>query len=98
LKFTLLDHRRISELLINLFPAHYVIGNISNPHPEVQDFLEKMYDLSGEDYYKLYTKIDNISRVKWWGKILITQEERLSSSYKQKRVNQRRAERAQQAL
>jgi hypothetical protein len=98
IKFTLLDHRRISELLVNLFPAEYSLGPPESPHPKVREFLERMYDLSGEDYYNLYYKIDNISRVKWWGKILIVQEERLSSSYKEKRVNQRRAERAKQAV
>jgi hypothetical protein len=78
-------------LLINLFPSEYVLSPPESPHPKVLDFLEKMYELSGEEYYNLYYKIDNISRVKWWGKILIVQEERLSSSYKEKRVNQRRA-------
>lgn len=98
IRFTLLDHRRISELLINLFPTEYFLGPLDSPHPKVLEFLEKMYELSGEEYYNLYYKIDNISRVKWWGKILIVQEERLSSSYKEKRVNQRRAERAKQAV
>jgi hypothetical protein len=97
-KFTLLDHRRIVELFVNLFPVEYAVGEVGSADGEVQNFLEKMYDLSGEEYYRLYTKIDNISKVKWWGKILIVEEERLSSCYKEKRVNQRRAERAEQAV
>ena len=80
-KFTLLDHRRIVELFVNLFPAEYAVGEVGSAAGEVvgavgevQNFLEKMYDLSGEEYYRLYTKIDNISKVKWWGKILIVEE------------------------
>jgi hypothetical protein len=71
---------------------------VYNGSPAVHEFLWQLYDMSGEDYYKLCLKIDKISQIKWWNKILLAQEERLSSCYKEKRANQKRAERAELAV
>lgn len=50
--------------------------------------------MTGEEYYKLYAKIDKISKIKWWSKILICQEDKLKENNKEKRLAQRKAEKA----
>jgi hypothetical protein len=56
--FTLLDHRRLSELIFNLYPEKYYIGEIYSENVEVFNFLVSCYDLQSDMYYKLYKNID----------------------------------------
>ncbi len=50
--------------------------------------------MTGEEYYNLYAKIDRISKIKWWSKILICQEEKLKENKKEKMIAQSKAEKA----
>ena len=43
--FTLLDHRRISELLSNLYSEKYKIGEVSSPNKDIHTFLVRLYEL-----------------------------------------------------
>jgi hypothetical protein len=98
IKFTLLDHRRMSEILLHLFPGEYEIGEVRNSHPDINSFMAKMYEMEGGDYYHLFIKIDRISKVRWWSKILMTQDSKLMSNGKEKRLAQRKAEKAELAV
>lgn len=48
--------------------------------------------MNGEEYYRLFTKIDKISKIKWWSKILITQEDNLIVNSNERRITQKKAE------
>lgn len=98
IKFTLLDHRRMSQLLINLYPKHYYTGKVHSTDPNAAPFLKSLYEMNGEEYYRLFTKIDKISKIKWWSKILITQEDNLIVNSNERRITQKKAEQADQAI
>ena len=54
-------------------PKRFYIGSVNQIDPEIQDFLENLYILEGEEYCQLYEKIDKISQIKWWSKIMLAQ-------------------------
>ncbi len=54
--------------------------------------------LSGEEYFYLYDRIDKISKIKWWSKVLIVNEEKMVRINKEKRIAERRAKRAEKAV
>mgnify|MGYP000853172266 CR=1 FL=1 len=62
----MLDHRRLSELLLHLFPKEYTIGSIDAFHVDEKEFLRKVYYLNDEDYVKCYLTLDSISNCTWW--------------------------------
>ncbi len=83
---------------MSLFPGQYDIGKINNPDPVILQFLEKEYVLSGQEYFYLYDRIDKISKIKWWSKVLIVNEEKMVRINKEKRIAERRAKRAEKAV
>lgn len=52
--FTLLDHRRLSELLIHLYPNKYTLGTYEALHHDVKEFISKTYYLNSDDYVQAY--------------------------------------------
>jgi hypothetical protein len=64
--FTLLDHRRLSELLLHFFPERYTIGSIDAFHVDEKEFLRKSYYINAEDYVKCYLVLDSLSGRNWW--------------------------------
>ncbi len=67
--FTLLDHRRLSELLLHLFPKKYTLGTYEALHHDVKEFITKTYYLSNDDYVQAYLLLDEISECTWWSDI-----------------------------
>ncbi len=61
-----MDHRRLSELLVNLYPNEYVIYSPQSIQKEVNDFLTNLYLLSSQDYKSLTESLDQISGVLFW--------------------------------
>ena len=68
--FTLLDHRRISELLIKLYPEKYTIGRIGSMRRDIHKFLHGIYELSTKLYYDLYRNVDRVSKITWWQEMI----------------------------
>lgn len=64
--FTLLDHRRLSELLLHCFPTQYTRGSIDSLHPDVKEFIAATYRLNSDDYTEAYLLLDEISECSWW--------------------------------
>jgi len=52
-KFTIIDHRRLSELLVRVFPKMYKIGQPMAINKSINDFLVNLYELTWTDYNKL---------------------------------------------
>ena len=53
--------------------------------------MNKMYNMAGEDYYNLYTRIDKISSVKWFSKILTAQDSKLAENHEERKKTERKA-------
>jgi hypothetical protein len=56
--FTLLDHRRLSELLIYCYPQFYTLGSIEALHSDVKEFISATYRLNSDDYVESYLLLD----------------------------------------
>jgi len=80
--FTLLDHRRLAELMSNLKPESYYLGEIISISKEVQNFLVSLYDLSSEKYHKLYKNIDETSKIGWWAELIDTNKTKILEACK----------------
>lgn len=66
-----MDHRRLSEWLLQLFPTHYSIGEPLALDSEISLFLKSMYDLPAQDYKHMLTIIDKLSKTQLWRNLQI---------------------------
>lgn len=64
---------------------------MKNSDAEVFSFMNKMYNMAGEDYYNLFTQIDNISKVKWYSKILTAQDSKIAENQEERKKAERKA-------
>ena len=94
----MLDHRRIADFLEFLYPSKYVVTAPTTKEPGVESFMKRLYGMKADDYYSLYTKIDQISKIKWWSKLLIANDEKLAERNKEKRKAERKAEKAMREI
>lgn len=61
-----MDHRRLSELLVNLYPKEYIIYSPYSIQKDINDFLTNLYILSNSDYKSLLESLDSISGITFW--------------------------------
>jgi hypothetical protein len=66
IKITILDHRRLCELLARLFPQQYKIGRPLALDNEICIFLNTLYDLTPQNYRLMTDAIDGISKLTFW--------------------------------
>lgn len=65
-KITILDHRRLSELLCKLNPKRYKICTPLALDKQISGFLTSLYGLSIEEHQAMLNVVDGISRVDIW--------------------------------
>ncbi len=75
MKITLIDHRRLSEVLVKSFPEHYVIYQPQALQKDIHDFLFNLYLLTANDYYTLLESLDANSGVDFWNSFKIRFQE-----------------------
>lgn len=80
--FTLLDHRRLAELLVSICPQDYCIEEVERSKDDAGEFLRNIYSLDSKEYYELYMKIDHTSKILWWSEIMVDQESRITKGVK----------------
>ena len=67
--FTLLDHRRLSNLLMHFFPNDYTLGTPDALHHDIKEFFRRVYALNDDQYVRCYLILDIISGRTWWADI-----------------------------
>lgn len=61
-----MDHRRLAEYLVKIFPQNYKICTPDSINPGVKEFLENLYGLTPQKYAKLLESLDAESKVSEW--------------------------------
>lgn len=74
-----MDHRRLAEVLVKVFPSDYIIYQPEALQKEINDFLANLYLLTSDDYNTLLQSFDEISNVSFWGSFKIKYEEHLKN-------------------
>jgi len=71
IKITIMDHRRLAELLTKVFPKDYKIYFPASLNEDINEFLTNLYELTPLDYHKLLETLDATSKTTWWKTIQI---------------------------
>ena len=61
-----MDHRRLAEYLVKIYPKDYKICKPLSINPNIHEFLENLYGLTSNDYKKLLDTLDMQSKITWW--------------------------------
>lgn len=88
IQITPLDHRRLSELLVNLYPTNYVCNYSSLPKDQSQSFIISSYELTPKQYFEIYLQIDKISDIAWWSQIMTRYQERIHQGVLRRKENE----------
>lgn len=95
---SILDHRRLSELLYNLHTDIYYKGPCRHSNPELYDFLINLYELPANHYFQLYNKVDSISHIEWWKELMKIHDEKLMEKDRERRLATRKVQNAMRAV
>jgi hypothetical protein len=58
-------------------PTKYIADYSKLPLDESFDFIRSSYELTPKEYYDIYSRIDKISNISWWSKLLVSQKARI---------------------
>ena len=77
---TIIDHRRLTQILVRLFPKTYQCTDPRSMEPLTNQFLVNLYEMVPSDFNKLLELMDRQSQVTFWKTIHIRCQKMLAQN------------------